>query len=404
MTTQDQSVFERSHKAVAPWAALDPSLGPPLRAVLPDLVEEVMEAVRAGVPAYAGPFRGAFGRTVRIGVEQALAGFVELVESGPGARIPAREVYVGLGRGEVRQGRTLDALLAAYRAGAQVAWRRFARAATDAGAPPEALIRLAEAVFAFIDELSAASAEGHAQAAALAAGERRALLGLLLADAPVSEEELAAVAAEAAWRVPPTVAVVAFEHAEPLRLTGRLPSEALVGGADGAGRALIPDPDAPRRRDELRVAFRGVPAALGPTVPPARAATSAQRATAALALAAEGEELVIADDRLVDVLLLGDATLAEELADRALAPLDALPAGARDRLAETLSAWLGHQGEVRAAAEALHVHTQTVRYRLGRLRDVLGGALDDPSGRLALQLALRARQLRPSPSSPRTPR
>ena len=399
MTTHDRSVFERSHKARPPWATLDPALGPALRAVLPDLVEEVMEAVRAGVPAYAGPLRGSFGRTVRIGVEQALGGFVELVEAGPEARLPAREVYVGLGRGEVGQGRTLDALLAAYRAGAQVAWRRFARAATEAGAPPETLIRLAEAVFAFIDELSAASAEGHAQASALAAGERagrrRELLELLLADVPVTEEELAAAAAEAGWRVPAAVAVVAFAHPEPLRLTGRLPADALVGGAESAGRAVIADPEAPGRRDELRVAFRGVAAALGPAVPAVRAAASAQRAALALALAAPDEPLVVADDRLADILLLGDPALGADLADRALAPLDALPAAARERLVETLRAWLAHQGDVRAAAERLHVHTQTVRYRLNRLRDVLGDALDDPAARLELQLALRARELRP---------
>jgi DNA-binding PucR family transcriptional regulator len=35
------------------------------------------------------------------------------------------------------------------------------------------------------------------------------------------------------------------------------------------------------------------------------------------------------------------------------------------------------------------VHVQTVRYRLGQLRDLLGGALDEPRGRLELTLALR---------------
>jgi DNA-binding PucR family transcriptional regulator len=37
------------------------------------------------------------------------------------------------------------------------------------------------------------------------------------------------------------------------------------------------------------------------------------------------------------------------------------------------------------------VHPQTVRYRLGRLRELLGPALDDPDARFELELVLRAR-------------
>jgi DNA-binding PucR family transcriptional regulator len=35
------------------------------------------------------------------------------------------------------------------------------------------------------------------------------------------------------------------------------------------------------------------------------------------------------------------------------------------------------------------VHPQTARYRLGRLRELFGSALDDPEARFWLQLALR---------------
>jgi DNA-binding PucR family transcriptional regulator len=45
---------------------------------------------------------------------------------------------------------------------------------------------------------------------------------------------------------------------------------------------------------------------------------------------------------------------------------------------------------VRATAEALHVHVQTVRYRLAQLRAVFGDALDDGRARLELELALLA--------------
>jgi DNA-binding PucR family transcriptional regulator len=46
---------------------------------------------------------------------------------------------------------------------------------------------------------------------------------------------------------------------------------------------------------------------------------------------------------------------------------------------------------VPAVAAALHVHPQTVRYRLKRLRELFGERLDDPRVRFELALALRAR-------------
>ena len=45
-------------------------------------------------------------------------------------------------------------------------------------------------------------------------------------------------------------------------------------------------------------------------------------------------------------------------------------------------------GDRRAVADELHVHPQTVRYRMGRLREVFGADLDDPDLRLQLMLAL----------------
>src|SRR5436305_11930599 len=85
---------------------------PWLRPALPELVDEVIAAVQAAVPAYR-----VLDRNVRTGVRQALDGFIELSDSGTATRIPGREVYVQFGRGEARNGRPLDALLQAYRVG-----------------------------------------------------------------------------------------------------------------------------------------------------------------------------------------------------------------------------------------------------------------------------------------------
>jgi hypothetical protein len=140
-----------------PWEALPPEVAEVLRPELPALADEIVDELSHGVPDYARPLEGPFGQALRHGVEEALGRFTTIVET-PGSDPDAgREVYVNLGRGEMRAGRSLDALLAAYRLGARVAWRRLAAAGERAGLPPRTLYALAEAIFAYIDELSADS-------------------------------------------------------------------------------------------------------------------------------------------------------------------------------------------------------------------------------------------------------
>jgi DNA-binding PucR family transcriptional regulator len=110
---------------------------------------------------------------------------------------------------------------------------------------------------------------------------------------------------------------------------------------------------------------------------------------------------VWADDRRVDLLLLGDPGVARGLLDDVLGPLALAPAATRERLVETLAAWLAHQGEVRPTAEQLHVHPQTVRYRVAQLRELLGDRMACAEGRLELELALRARRIAPESDPPR---
>jgi DNA-binding PucR family transcriptional regulator len=60
---------------------------------------------------------------------------------------------------------------------------------------------------------------------------------------------------------------------------------------------------------------------------------------------------------------------------------------------ETALAFVRHGGNSVAMAAELHLHPQTVRYRVARMRELLGDALDDPDARFELELALRARAL-----------
>jgi DNA-binding PucR family transcriptional regulator len=100
-----------------------------------------------------------------------------------------------------------------------------------------------------------------------------------------------------------------------------------------------------------------------------------------------------AEDHLADLVLAADEPLLRALAQRRLAPLHSLPPRTRGRLAETLLAWLEQGRSAPAAARVLHAHPQTVRYRLGQLRELLGDALDDAGTRFELELALRGERL-----------
>ncbi len=393
--------MDRTPLADRPWDALPPESAAALRPQLPGLADEVIDAISHGVPEYARDLEGPFGQALRVGVEEALGQFVEMVErAGTGTGPADRGVYVGLGRGEMRAGRTLDALLAAYRLGARVAWRRLAAAGEQAGLEPATLYLVAESIFAYIDEISAASAEGYAREQAAAAGElqrrRQRLAALLIQDPPADAAAVEAEAAVAGWALPRSLAAVAAEGDQPDRLALRLGAD-VIAVRDGPGLcALVPDPDAPGRRAELDRVAAERPLALGPTVAWPEAPISADRARSAARLAADGALVVqggltVADDHGLELVLHADRGLTGDLAGRALAPLAEETEASHARLETTLAAWLRHRGRTEAVAAALHVHPQTVRYRLGRLRERFGDRLDDPDARFELELALRWR-------------
>ncbi len=372
-----------------PWSTL-----PNLASVRPHLdavTAAVIGALREQVPAYARPLEGAFGEGVRQGVGVALGRFLDLPGTDQPALSPSeRDVYVALGRGELRQGRELETLLAAYRVGARVAFREFAAAAGDL--PADVLIGLAESVFAYIDELSAASAQGYAREQSLLAGEsgrrRSALLAMLLTP-PVDAEAAQAAANRASWALPSILVavVVPAEHADGLGTA--LGDAALVGEHASAVVALVaPGP--------LR-ALKGRQACVGPARPWAQVAASLRLAELAAGVLPLGDTAVRVDEHRAVLLPFGLPDLACELAAARLAPLSALAPGVQERLSETLLSWLRHRGSRAEIAAELHVHTQTVGYRLGQLREVFGEALEDPDARFELELALRWRASRPAP-------
>jgi hypothetical protein len=384
-----------------PWRGLPPAVADLIEPELPAITEDILETIAREVPEYARPLEGRFGHGIRTGVGEALLQFVSLIRDPDAGRERGREVYVELGRGEQRVGRNLDSLQAAYRVGARVAWRRFAEAAHRGKLEAESLTLLADAIFAYIDELAADSVDGYAEAQAavedLRHRRRQELAALLLREPPAEAADVVAAAQAAGWAMPATIAAAACADDDLAPLAGRLPPEALVTVVDGVGCVLLPDPEGPGRRDEIARAAAGATLAVGPATGPAAAAQSWQLARALLRACAEGSDgaagLLLAEERLMDVLLFQNRSLIARIADRQLAPLNGLTDRARQRMTETALAHVRHHGNAVAMAAELHVHPQTARYRIARLRELFGNAFDDPDACFELELALRARAI-----------
>jgi PucR C-terminal helix-turn-helix domain len=381
-----------------PWRGLPAEVADLLEPELPAITEEILETIAHEVPEYARPLEGRFGRGIRTGVGEALLQFLALIRDPDRGREQGREVYVELGRGEQRVGRTLDSLQAAYRLGARVAWRRIAEVGRRAKLESEPLTLLAESIFAYIDELSADSVEGYAEAQAavedLRRRRRQELVSLLLRDPPAAPADLTAAAQAAGWQLPASLAAIACADEDLGPIAARLPAEALVTVLDGTGCVLLPDPQGPGRLEQLRRAASKAFLAVGPTAGPSEAPKAWALAKGLFLVArtgaVDGKGLVRAEDHLTDLLLCENPYLTSLLADRRLAPLDGLTQRAGERMRESALAYVRHHGNAVAMATELHVHPQTARYRIARLRELFGDDLDDPDVRFELELALRA--------------
>src|SRR4051812_4512165 len=297
---------------------LDPRLLDLLRRRLPEVATHTINAVTEEVPSYAGAFGGPMGDTIENAVQMALAGFLRLAARGrttdPGTpNSPALEGAYALGRGEARSGRSADALLSAYRVGARVAWRELAETAVEAGVPADMLASFAELVFAYIDELSAASVAGHADELETTGRVRqryldRLALGLLRGD---PADALLAAAERADWTPPKTLTAVVLPNAQVRPVLGLLDQRTLSAVGDpislpeGVSVLLVPDAGG-RARDRLLRTLAGRSAVAGPARPWMAADASYTRALRALDLRS-GDTTYDTEEHLADLILAADA-------------------------------------------------------------------------------------------------
>lgn len=379
------------------------TLLPSLESRLPQIVSEIVQLLETDFPDYAAHLALDEQDSLEMAT-LALRHLVQLAASVPDQRgaaprdaaAPAPGIFEEVGRIEWREGRDVGLLLSAYRAGGRVAWQHVSEVAVQRGLNPAAVAALAEAVFLFIEQLSSASAHGYVEEQRATAAERerlRAQLAELLVAGRSDSSVMRAIALRAGWTVPTTAAIVLVDGARDGATAGlgRLDAGSLPLRTGLLTGAVVGDPEAPGRRGLLQRALAGCGAVVGSSVPLADLPKSLRVVEAALQLRGAGvlhDDPVFVADHYDTVLVARDPWLLERLRQQVLAPLDDLPAGTRERLEETLAAWLAAAGDRRVAAGLLRVHPQTVRYRLRQITDRFGADLSDPQIRLRLTLAL----------------
>lgn len=376
---------------------------------LDELVGDALEAILQEVPVYRERGTGVETDTRRAAA-YVYASLVDSIRTGSPPNAAVANSLADVGADRAAQGIPLSYLLQAFRISARTAADHLTRVVSARDLDRDAALWVGEAIIHWIDVVSnlAAASYSRTQVRLLDEQEdrRRDFLLDLLYGAVTGEEALER-AEEVAWdpatsywvavlgRADPSIGaddVDAFvrelTHCFPLRTHGILV-------------LLVPTTTA-NDTDRIDSTGLAVAARRGLTAGLARVRSgvagvrrSHLEATEALAIArAAGDAFVRFDDAVLDRLLRRDQELLAELVARTVVPLETYDRARGTDLLTTLETYFAMRDSPSRTAEALHTHTQTVRYRLGRVRDITGLALDDPEDRLHLMLGLRGRRLR----------
>ncbi|WP_063038617.1 PucR family transcriptional regulator [Nocardia pseudovaccinii] len=373
-----------------------------LHAELRATAEDILETVPRQLPVFADLIAGDLGEQAAAAIKTMLAGFL-VVACGPrpGRRAvdlaAVQQAAYELGRFEAQSGRSIDAMNAAFRLGARIGWRHWSATSQAHGMSTSDIARLAELNFDYIDNLADASVSGHADELA-SAGQRRQRLREQLAEQLLlgaASEEVLATALLAGWQAPDSMVAVVLPRADARNAIPLLDHRTLQAGEDllsgsprsGLAVLLVPVTAAVPRGDLIR-RLADIHAAVGPEQPWLDVQYSATLAARAWGCCERGSSPIDTENVLAALVIHADPRTRERQRAAALEPFAHLRPDTRARYEETLHAWLLHQGRREDVARYLVLHPQTVRYRMDRIREILGEDLTDPQRVLDLTIAL----------------
>ncbi|MFI0369990.1 helix-turn-helix domain-containing protein [Actinomadura sp. 1N219] len=358
----------------------------------PVLLEATVRAARGRSPLVAALPEEETRRHTRALVRGVLAA---LEGGGPGADVLAAAERLGSDR--ARQGVPVEAFLDGFQAGRAHLVRTLVAAGRREGVPDAALLdgvtRIDEITTALVHRMVHAHRVAELETARTMREGRVQMLRQLLHGEAVPV--LAPLDPSGAYRC---VVSDVSDPAVAARLEAELTAAGpgLCGLVDGRFTALVarlPEPHATsgllRGDDPPHPPERPEPLLLAaPPARPADVATMYELGRRALRAGADAGLTGMRE--LADLALLtvteAEPELGGLLAGALLAGLDPDEPFHRE-LAETGLAYLDHGGRIGPTAAALHVHDNTVKYRIRRLQELTGRPLLDPSGGAAVSRA-----------------
>lgn len=369
-----------------------------LAAEMPSFVRQVIASLVERVPAYAQlPAEELAGDIYRV-TEHVLRAFAAVLASG---ELPSAEELAFLRESAARraeEGVPIDVVLTAYHVGIQVVWETLVPEAR----PEEVsdVLALNALVMRYLQLVTPVVSAGYLDERQTMFDDERSARATLLTGLLAGTVEAPGPFVVLALEVPPhpdellagvDAAVASRRKLRRLRaeLERHSREPVLSSLTPDGGLALLPGEDLPLERivaDVTRAS--GVPLTVAAVAaPPSGVATAAVLAREVLLVArGSGPGLY----RLTDVLL--EYQLSRPSA--ALEPLAAIVSPLTDELVQTLEVYL-RRGSRRPAASELHVHPNTVDYRLRRVAELTGLDPTRIEHVTLLTAALAARRARP---------
>jgi hypothetical protein len=331
---------------------------------------------------------------------------------------PGDRVVMGMiGTQRAEQGVDLESLMAGVRIARSIGWTHTVEAARRIDAGPDAVRALgdmAALLFEIVDDIRDAMASGHSRVEDTRAKARERtrsqVFDDLLSGAFGEDDEIVVRARNFGFdlRRPHGLVLVTTARADQDRATIRSAVASLLPSlgntadvpmtSDVTPHVAVVVPMSTMTWDEVTEAVKKmsrtqrVTAVLASPVAGARALHAAyRRARDLLPIAVSvfrRPHVVEADELVVYQILRGSrAEDRDDFLQRTLGPVLHLPEVQRTPLLQTLDALHEGSGHTETAAAMLGVHTNTVRYRIGRVHHLTGLRYDHPPDRFKLEVA-----------------